>query len=474
MKKTALSLLLAAAALFSACGAAPDTAPLATPTPDPAAAAEPTPEPQNEEFYALDRGSSTFNSGDAYYEFTQKLGYCLLLKTDYATAAQTVCCEIPGCTHDAEDCPAYFPGLVAYYIPFTAEGQLYVLDAPTAYSDTENMTWEDYYAQHVVPNREIANEKFEGMTEQEIEKYYYGIWQQQVTALRLYAVNPAEGNTYLDFPRVGSEAWFCYCDGESIYGVYIFEEQGQDAEYYRVSLADGSMEKIQAEPTEEQWIDVYDGAMLTMRYVTDAPLPEDWEQYRAAIQNATVEFDRYDPRTGERRKLAERPYDDSYNNGYCGTHNGKLYFTEWVTNPQDGIEQNRLIQCDPTDGSTVTVWDTTPDNTMSPSYYDWVNILPPCDHSTERWIWLSGNSGWSQDVFALLDTETFAITPITQKIKNSAEGIGVYRRAQTSDGRWLIVTETADNGSPSAYGLIAPEALVAGSTDWTPVTMWQG
>ena len=95
MKKTALSLLLAAAALFTACG----TAPLATPTPDPAAAAEPTPEPQNGEFYALDRGSSTFNSGDAYYEFTQKLGYCLLLKTDYATAAQTVCCEIPGCTH---------------------------------------------------------------------------------------------------------------------------------------------------------------------------------------------------------------------------------------------------------------------------------------------------------------------------------------------------------------------------------------
>ena len=76
MKKLA-TVLLAAAALFSACGAAPDTTPLATPTPDPAAAAEPTPEPQNGEFYALERSSSTFNSGDAYYEFAQKLGYCL-------------------------------------------------------------------------------------------------------------------------------------------------------------------------------------------------------------------------------------------------------------------------------------------------------------------------------------------------------------------------------------------------------------
>mgnify|MGYP007077867832 FL=1 len=121
----------------------------------------------------------------------------------------------------------------------------------------------------------------------------------------------------------------------------------------------------------------------------------------------------------------------------------------------------------------MTIWDKAPaDNLQLP--YNYTNDLPPCEHRTERWLWLSGSSGWSQDVFALLDTETFAITPITQKIKNSAEGIGVYRRAQTSDGRWLIVTENDSNGNPSAYALIAPEALVAGSTDWTPVTMWQG
>ena len=39
MKKTTLSLLLAAAALFSACGTAPATEPEGTPTPDPAPAA---------------------------------------------------------------------------------------------------------------------------------------------------------------------------------------------------------------------------------------------------------------------------------------------------------------------------------------------------------------------------------------------------------------------------------------------------
>ena len=471
MKKLA-TVLLAAAALLSACGAAPDTTPLATPTPDPAAAAEPTPEPQNGEFYALNGFDAAFNSGDAYYEFCRRLDYCLLLKIDYATAAQTVCCEIPGCTHDTEDCPAYFPGEASYYIPFTAQGQLYVLNRPV-YLGEGTLTWEEYYEQSVAPQLANPDASFSGMTQQEIENFYHGLWQQMTTPMRLYTVNPAGGNTYLDLPKECRKDMINFCDGSSLYTMSTVGSQNQNTEIHRIALADGSVETLPLEPTEE-WKGVYDGALLTMRYITDAPLPEDWEQYMAAIQSATVEFDRYDPRTGERRKLAERPYDDSYNNGYCGTHNGKLYFTEWVTNPQDGIEQNRLIQCDPTDGSTVTVWDTTPDNTMSPSYYDWVNILPPCDHSTERWIWLSGNSGWSQDVFALLDTETFAITPITQKIKNSAEGIGVYRRAQTSDGRWLIVTENDSSGSPSAYALIAPEALAAGSTDWTPVTMWQG
>ncbi len=470
MKKTALSLLLAAAALFSACGTAPDTAPLATPTPDPAAAAEPTPEPQNGEFYALDRLNAAFNSGDAYYEFTQKLGYCLLLKTDYATAAQTVCCEIPGCTHDTEDCPAYFPGK-HYYVPFVAEGQLYVLNA-SFFTEDRDMAWEDFYAQRVAPQLENPSETFDGMSGQEIEKYYYGAWQQQATAMRLYTIHPAGGNTYIDLPKECQEDEIDFCDGIALYGMHYTGTQAQNTEIRRIALADGSMETLPTEQTEV-WKGLYDGAPLTMRYVTDAPLPDDGEQYMAAIQSATVEFDRYDPRTGERRKLAERPYEeeDSYRNGFAGTHNGKLYFLEWTMGEN---AQSSLIQRDPADGSKVTIWDKAPADNLQLPYYNYTNDLPPCEHRTERWLWLSGSSGWSQDVFALLDTETFAITPVTQKIQNDPEGWDVYRLAQTSDGLWLIVTEENDSGSPSAYALIAPEALAAGSTDWTPVTMWQG
>ena len=83
--------------------------------------------------------------------------------------------------------------------------------------------------------------------------------------------------------------------------------KGRIKELSGFPLQTAAWKPLTLESTEE-WKGVYDGALLTMRYVTDAPLPDDWEQYMAAIQNTTVEYDRYDPRTGERRKLAERPY----------------------------------------------------------------------------------------------------------------------------------------------------------------------
>ena len=93
----------------------------------------------------------------------------------------------------------------------------------------------------------------------------------------------------------------------------------------------------------------YDGALLTVRYVTDAPLPDDFEQFRAAVQSATVEFDRYDPRTGERRKLIERPYNiaDERLSGYLGTHNGKLYFEEREALQGGGYNRGALQEYDP-------------------------------------------------------------------------------------------------------------------------------
>ena len=110
MKKL-IPLILAAALTLTACASASDETPLTTTTPAPEAP-EPTatPAPATTDFYPLESYTTAFNTGDAYYELVPYPGHALLLKTDYATAAQTVCCTMPNCAHDSEACPAYFPG----------------------------------------------------------------------------------------------------------------------------------------------------------------------------------------------------------------------------------------------------------------------------------------------------------------------------------------------------------------------------
>ena len=133
MRNRHLAAIPLAALLLTACASATDATPLTTPTPEPTATATPT--PAAGDFAWLNRHDSSFNSGDAYYEMVYRNHGGLLLKTDYATAAQTVACTVPGCTHDSADCPAWFPGQYRYYCPFVADGAVYVLNATLFHTD---------------------------------------------------------------------------------------------------------------------------------------------------------------------------------------------------------------------------------------------------------------------------------------------------------------------------------------------------
>lgn len=114
--KNCISIILTAAMTLTlaACTAAPDPTPLATPTPEPTAApaapATPTPAPAAADFYTLKSYDGSFDDGTAYYEFTQRLGYALLLKTDYAAAVQSVCCAVPRLCPRYRRLPGLFPG----------------------------------------------------------------------------------------------------------------------------------------------------------------------------------------------------------------------------------------------------------------------------------------------------------------------------------------------------------------------------
>lgn len=209
----------------------------------------------------------------------------LLLKTDYATAAQTVACTVPGCTHDSADCPAWFPGAVPLLLPLCGGRR-----GLCAQRDVipHGRTWEEYREEYLTPQLDSTD-----LTPEELEAHYYGLWQQQRRAAGVQA-DLDDGKTCIDLPAECVDYVFDFCDDAALYGVMTSGNNGQNTKAVRIDLTTGELQSVPLEPTE-YFVTCYDGALLTVRYVTDAPLPDDFEQFRAAVQSATVEFDRYDP-----------------------------------------------------------------------------------------------------------------------------------------------------------------------------------
>lgn len=129
-----LPLILTAALLLTACASAVPAQPAATTSPDAAAsspaqpdaaasspsqpAAETSAPPLTPKFpvghlLTLPQNQNSgpvWNTGDALYELRDASNMtpeALVLKTDYAALTQSVYCDIPGCTHDSDACPAY-------------------------------------------------------------------------------------------------------------------------------------------------------------------------------------------------------------------------------------------------------------------------------------------------------------------------------------------------------------------------------
>lgn len=477
--KNYISIILTAAMTLTltACTAAPDPAPLATPTPEPtAAAAAPTPEPTAAaaaptpapaaDFYTLRSYNGSYDDGTAYYEFVQRLGCTLLLKTDYAAAVQSVCCAVPGCGHDTDACPAYFPGRAGRYTVVAAGDTVYVWHTSFFYTD---QSWDDFWAEKQASGIRNAA-PYDTLTDDEFEADYRGIWAEQSTPPCLYAIDPAAGKTRTDLPLTYRDYTMDACDGSTLYGEQMIAPYSSQASAgkigptpaCRIDLATGQAETFALEPTEH-YLAGFDGALLTRRYVTDAPLPTDAEQYAAAIQSATVKIDRLDPRTGARTSLTERPYSDAdyeKNGCFIGVYNGKAYFEERTIIPGSGFRRTVLTTVD-AEGRAETVWDPWPQA-------EWV-----LGDDGGRYIWLyRDNYNTSYAACALLDTETGQITPVTQALQTGSGAVSL--RGKAHDGRWLVVIGADSVGRTTAYGLIDADQFAAGSTDWQPVTMWQG
>ena len=416
--KTLLPLLLTLA--LTACATPAETAPLTTPTPEPTATA--TPAPATTPFYPL---ASSYNNGDTYYTFVYRGEDCLLLKTDYATAAQTVNCTVPGCAHDSDACPAYFT------------------DAP---SRNFIVTEDPLRVCHVEDrNRPV----------------------------QIYTVDPAAGKTMQEINGVGNCDIY-YCDGTALYGIDRTVLPSAATPACRIDLATGQLDRFTMLPSELM-LGCYDNGLLTVRYVTDAPLPERGEAYAAAVQSATLEFDCWDPRTDARTKLAERPYNpsDARFSGFDGTANGKLYFVDHLPR-NDGTDiKESLTVVDPAASTAEKMWDPWPDEHFYLSIGQ--SGLPAPGDGNTRWLGMCySNSGTNQEIPYFMDLETGEIKEVTQRRGGLSYDRRVIVLAQTNDGRWLIETAENEHGECSAMALTTPEQLLAGGTDWQNVTMWEG
>ena len=91
---------------------------------------------------------------------------------------------------------------------------------------------------------------------------------------------------------------------------------------------------------------------------------------------------------------------------------------------------------------------------------------------TAPYLWFTGSSGWIEDLTWVLDICTGTLTAVQQKLADAPYGPqAVYPLAQTDDGRFLVRTAYRGEGEPYDYGLIAIDAFLQGSTDYTPVQM---
>ena len=117
---------------------------------------------------------------------TYHLGYCLLTEIDYATAEQRVVCRVPGCGHDTDACPAYFPGKGRELCVFTVGETLYVY-RPVVTMHYEG-SWDDYYAEVVAPKLQERPQGWETLTDEELLAYCRGRYAEQSAPAGLYVI----------------------------------------------------------------------------------------------------------------------------------------------------------------------------------------------------------------------------------------------------------------------------------------------
>lgn len=279
--------------------------------------------------------------------------------------------------------------------------------------------------------------------------------------------------TLYKFPQVGGapqtlpleqpfSAWF-YDE----YGVYEFM-YGQGKSNYtarRLDLETGQITELNLPPQTWQLCATGSDRFVLCRLLTDTPLPNagsEVEKYAVVIQNATCEYDWYDPATGKLEAILQEPYygvdqgdGTRRQRRFLGVADGKLVFSWEHFGSEYTLLDSGFERCD-AGGEGWEPLPNLPENSAS-------GRLSLQQDGQLRWLLCGPGEG----ALGVYDLATATFHPRAD-LTSSAIG---WPECLLGGEKVLVVVSTENS---SGYALIDQADYLAGSTAWTPIQPYTG
>ena len=365
-----------------------------------------------------------WNTGDALYELRDASNMtpeALVLKTDYAALTQSVYCDIPGCTHDSDACPAYLASDFCVGV-MAVDGTVYTYPG------------------------ELTN----------------------VAPTQIYRIDPAVGKTPVAAvpDALPHHMQLLWCDEYALYGCPLAASH-QPGTLYRWDWRNDTVQTIPM-LADEKIIACEGSRFLTIRIEANEPFPNfgSTEQEKAILAHAVYVYAWLDPATGAREKICTRPYADGYFHNY---YDGRIYYTGNFRNADTPGQQAALLYFDTADGTEKTLLETIPLDTYG------IDVCAPFSPAfagvPQRYLCVQNAGDANAD--CLLDMETGDVLPAPAV---TAEGVRrpALLLACTASGQWLATANPRDSYDPqySLYALWDPADFLADGQPAAWVTMY--
>lgn len=271
-----------------------------------------------------------------------------------------------------------------------------------------------------------------------------------------YMVDASTGSVEREL--VGDDFWPAWYDDAALYemdynnGPRIIRRDRATHEVSYISL-----------PQQSQSIAGVGDKWLVSRIVSPSPLPNDTEvdMYEAVLQNSEKEFDLLDAATGELQKLYSYPaVGEEYS--YYGQYGGTLYFQHRTPDENENIYPSSMDKLE--NGEMVQVL--AKDNKYVPQH--------TMEDELGELQWVAQEDGDTVKIYNMSDGQTYHAAFKVETGTSTSTG---YPEMLLPGGRVLVTygsTERTDFLDQVAYAIIDRTAYLAGSTDYTPVTMYTG